>query len=86
LAGMRDSLNFPKRKPRDKQPGSLHSPDLAGGAGENHEGKDFGTSVSYMFKKLITPENLWAFVLFLIVVVLIVFTTDDSPVWIYQGF
>lgn len=33
-----------------------------------------------------TPENLWAFLLFLIVLALIVFTTDDSPVWIYQGF
>jgi len=33
-----------------------------------------------------TPENIWAFVLFLIVIALIVFTTDSSPVWIYQGF
>ena len=33
-----------------------------------------------------TPENIWAFVLFLIVITLIVFTTDSSPVWIYQGF
>jgi hypothetical protein len=36
--------------------------------------------------RLLTPENLWAFLLFLIVAALIVFTTDDSPVWIYQGF
>ena len=36
--------------------------------------------------KILTPENIWAFVLFLIVVALIVFTTTDSPVWIYQGF
>ena len=33
-----------------------------------------------------TPENLWALLLFLIVIALIIFTTDDSPVWIYQGF
>lgn len=33
-----------------------------------------------------TPENLWAFLLFLIIVAFIVLTTDDSPVWIYQGF
>jgi len=33
-----------------------------------------------------TPENVWAFVLFLIVMALIIFTTDSSPVWIYQGF
>jgi len=36
--------------------------------------------------KILTPENIWAFVLFLIVVALVVFTTTDSPVWIYQGF
>jgi hypothetical protein len=37
-------------------------------------------------KKLATQENLWAVVLFLIVVALLIFTTDSSPVWIYQGF
>jgi len=37
-------------------------------------------------RKLLTPENLWAVVLFLIAVALIVLTTDDSPNWIYQGF
>jgi hypothetical protein len=39
-----------------------------------------------IWHKVATPENLWAFFLFLIVVALIIFTTDDSPVWIYQGF
>ncbi|MDX1377871.1 MAG: hypothetical protein R3307_03405 [Anaerolineales bacterium] len=37
-------------------------------------------------KKIISPENIWAFMLFLIVVALIIITTDDSPNWIYQGF
>jgi hypothetical protein len=37
-------------------------------------------------KRIFTPENLWAIVLFLIVVALIILTTDDSPNWIYQGF
>ena len=37
-------------------------------------------------RKILTPENLWAIVLFLIVVALIILTTDDSPNWIYQGF
>ncbi|HSM70149.1 MAG TPA: hypothetical protein VK851_01270 [Anaerolineales bacterium] len=37
-------------------------------------------------KKIISPENIWAFVLFLIVAALIIITTDDSPNWIYQGF
>jgi len=36
--------------------------------------------------KIFTPENIWAFILFLIVVALIIFTTNDSPIWIYQGF
>lgn len=35
---------------------------------------------------LATPENIWAFMLFLIVIALIVFTTDSSPAWIYQDF
>jgi hypothetical protein len=36
--------------------------------------------------RIVSPENIWAFLFFLIVIALIVFTTDDSPVWIYQGF
>jgi hypothetical protein len=39
-----------------------------------------------MFKKIFTPENVWAIVLFLIVAALVVFTANDSPIWIYQGF
>ncbi|MGE5464223.1 MAG: hypothetical protein ACM3PS_12755 [Syntrophothermus sp.] len=38
------------------------------------------------WKAITAPENVWALVLFLIVVALIVFTTNDSPIWIYQGF
>jgi len=37
-------------------------------------------------KRIFTLENIWAIVLFLIVVALIIVTTDDSPNWIYQGF
>lgn len=37
-------------------------------------------------KRIFSTENLWAFILFLIVSALIVFTSDSSPVWIYQGF
>lgn len=36
--------------------------------------------------KILSPENIWAFLLFLIVIALIIFTTDNSPIWIYQGF
>ncbi|MEO8357227.1 MAG: hypothetical protein ABI621_15070 [Chloroflexota bacterium] len=38
------------------------------------------------WRAVATPENIWAFVLFIIAIALIVFTTDSSPVWIYQGF
>lgn len=43
-------------------------------------------SLKNIWYKLTTPENIWALILFLIVIALIVFTTDDSPIWIYQGF
>jgi len=39
-----------------------------------------------LWQTIATPENIWAVLLFLIVIALIVFTTDGSPVWIYQGF
>ena len=39
-----------------------------------------------LWGRIATPENIWAFILFLIVIMLIIFTTDSSPVWIYQGF
>lgn len=40
----------------------------------------------HALKRIFTPENIWAILLFLIVVALIILTTDDSPSWIYQGF
>lgn len=49
---------------------------------EDHEENFFVHFVS----KIFSPENIWAFLLFLIVIALIIFTTDDSPLWIYQGF
>ena len=45
-----------------------------------------GHSVKTFLLKIFTPENVWALILFLIVVALVVFTTNDSPIWIYQGF
>ena len=44
------------------------------------------STLKTLWGTIATPENIWAFVLFLIVTALIVFTTDSSPVWIYQGF
>ncbi len=55
---------------------------------EGHEGKpknSFVYFVSFVLR-VFSTENIWAFILFLIVVALIIFTSDSSPVWIYQGF
>ncbi len=38
------------------------------------------------FRRLLAPENVWALVLFLIIVLLVILTADQSPAWIYQGF
>jgi hypothetical protein len=38
------------------------------------------------FRKLLSRENYYALLLFLIVVGLLLFTADTSPTWIYQGF
>ncbi len=37
-------------------------------------------------RHLLTRENLYALALCLIVILLIVVTSDTSPQWIYQGF
>jgi len=39
-----------------------------------------------MKSRLFTRENLWAFLLALMLVVLVVLTASSAPVWIYQGF
>ena len=39
-----------------------------------------------MFRKLPSRENVFALGLCLIVILLIIVTTDTSPQWIYQGF
>jgi hypothetical protein len=50
---------------------------------EDHEGNRKGSS---FVSKIFSTENVWALVLFLIILALIIFTTDSSPAWIYQGF
>lgn len=43
--------------------------------------------VFQQFKKwILTKENLWAFLLCMILILLIILTADSSPLWIYQGF
>ena len=38
------------------------------------------------FRRLNTRENWCALALFLIIVLLVILTADQSPAWIYQGF
>jgi len=37
-------------------------------------------------RRIFTRENTWALVLCLMVILLIIFTADSAPLWIYQGF
>ena len=37
-------------------------------------------------KRLASRENVWALVLCLVVILVIIFTADSAPLWIYQGF
>jgi nitric oxide reductase large subunit len=37
-------------------------------------------------RPFISRENLWALVLFLIIILLVILTASQSPAWIYQGF
>jgi len=37
-------------------------------------------------RRLLTSENIWALILCLVLIGLVVFTADSSPLWIYQGF
>jgi len=39
-----------------------------------------------MFRRLLTRENAYALALCLIVILLLIVTSDSSPQWIYQGF
>jgi hypothetical protein len=39
-----------------------------------------------MRRRLLTRENVFALILCLIVMVVIVMTADQAPLWIYQGF
>ena len=42
--------------------------------------------VNPVVRRIFSKENLWALVLCLVVILLIIFTADSSPLWIYQGF
>ncbi len=40
----------------------------------------------HFLQRINTRENRWAIVLFLIIVLLVILTANQSPAWIYQGF
>ena len=39
-----------------------------------------------MKSKIFRRENLWALLFCLILTALVIFTADNAPLWIYQGF
>ncbi len=39
-----------------------------------------------ILSRMMTRENLWALLLCLMLIALVIFTADNSPQWIYQGF
>lgn len=39
-----------------------------------------------MFRKIFSRENLYALLLCLILILIVVLTVDQAPLWIYQGF
>ncbi len=41
---------------------------------------------SAMIRRILSRENLYALALCLIVIMVIVVTSDSAPQWIYQGF
>jgi len=42
--------------------------------------------LSLMIRRLFNRQNLYAFLLCLIVIAVIISTADQAPTWIYQGF
>ncbi len=39
-----------------------------------------------LLKRIFTRENVFAFVLCLVLILLVIVTADTAPRWIYQGF
>lgn len=37
-------------------------------------------------RRVFSRENLWALILALILTLLVILSSDSSPLWIYQGF
>jgi hypothetical protein len=45
-----------------------------------------GLRIPIMLRKIFTRENLYAVLLCLLLIALLIFTADQTPQWIYQGF
>jgi hypothetical protein len=43
-------------------------------------------AVKDLGRRVFTRQNLWALVLCLVIILVIIFTADTAPLWIYQGF
>ena len=43
-------------------------------------------AVKDLGRRIFTRQNLWALVLCLVIILVIIFTADTAPLWIYQGF
>jgi hypothetical protein len=48
--------------------------------------KQVGTLLRMLFGNIFSRENKWAVVFCLILILLVIFTADSAPLWIYQGF
>jgi hypothetical protein len=43
-------------------------------------------SLNHWLRRIFSPENTWALVLALAVMLVVILTADSAPLWIYQGF
>ncbi len=43
-------------------------------------------AVGAALRRLFSRQNRWALVLCLVIILVIIFTADSAPLWIYQGF
>jgi hypothetical protein len=43
-------------------------------------------AVGGLLRRLFSRQNRWALVLCLVIILVIIFTADSAPLWIYQGF
>ena len=77
MAGMRDTLDSMNQRDDELRRSKQR---------EGNEGIINRNPFVHFVSKVLSLENIWALLLFLIVVALIIFTTDSSPAWIYQGF